>query len=262
MIGLFNGFVDYFRALGAINRHNLWRQAMIPGFVGLGVGILVFSVLGFVGGYLVDALFNGICGIYPQGWWGHDSLCNVTSWISESWIGEILGWLLSLILNVLMFRYIVIIALAPFLGGLSEQVELKETGALAAPMTGKETMSSIVRGLKIVFRNLFRELFWTLALTVVGLFVPGIGSLITTALIFLISSFYAGFGNMDAMLDRRRVSLSDSVAFARKNRGLSIGNGIPFLLLMFIPYLGWFLGPVLGIVAGTLSYLRKEGKAE
>ena len=71
-------------------------------------------------------------------------------------------------------------------------------------------------------------------------------------MIFLVQSYYAGFGNFDYYLERR-ATVKESVRYIRQKRGLVIGNGAGFMLLLLIPVLGLFLAPVMSTIAATKS---------
>ena len=93
----------------------------------------------------------------------------------------------------------------------------------------------------------------TIFLLIIGLipvFTP-----FTTALIFLLQSYYAGFGNMDFTLERH-FKFKESVRFVKKNRGLAIGNGIVFMLL-FLSVVGFLFALPLGTVSATIQSLKK-----
>ena len=55
----------------------------------------------------------------------------------------------------------------------------------------------------------------------------------------------------------RHLNIKESVDYIKSNRGLAIGNGLGFLLIMFIPIIGIAVGPVLSTVAGTLANVEK-----
>lgn len=258
MVGFFHAIGSYFRAIGFLSKNKLWSFAIIPGLVSVGVGVLVFIVLGSFADNLVDGFFSWLCDVYPPSWWLHDGICGVTEWLAGSWLGEIISWVLSLMLNLFIFRYIVMIVVPVFMGTLSEKVEENLSGKKVLGMNTVETLNSTLRGIRMALRNILREIIYVALISVGGLLLPGLGTLVSTGLAFVIQAFYAGFGNVDPVLDRRGKGVKDSVAYARGHRLWLTGNGTPFLLLILIPFLGWFLGPVLATVAGTMTYMKLE----
>ncbi len=111
-------------------------------------------------------------------------------------------------------------------------------------------MASTMRGLRISLGNLSKELIITVFLLLVSL-VPVIG-IASSILIFLLSSYYAGYGNLDYYMEHY-FNVSESKKFIKQNRGIALGNGVVFVLILSIPVLGWFLAPALGGIAATLS---------
>lgn len=223
---------------------------MIPGLISL---VLAGAIFG--GAYASsDALGAWVIQIYPFEW-GKDTF---------EWIAGGLSFLLIVLLTLLVFKYLVMIVVSPFMGTLSEKVESKITGQPAPSVSMGAMMSDMVRGIRIALRNLIRELFFVLLLTiagsVMGTLIPVVGAFIPAALIFLIQAYFVGFGNMDYLLERKRYGIKDSVGFNRRNKGLAMGNGTAFTLLLFIPILGWFLSPALGTVGATVEGLKRLEK--
>ena len=67
---------------------------------------------------------------------------------------------------------------------------------------------------------------------------------------------------MDYTLERH-FEYKKSVAFVRKHRGIAIGNGIVFILFLFIPIIGVILVLPLSVTAAstkTLELLNSEGE--
>lgn len=56
---------------------------------------------------------------------------------------------------------------------------------------------------------------------------------------------------MDYTLERH-FSYRESISFIKKHRGLAIGNGIGFLILLFIPVIGVILVLPLSVTSATI----------
>jgi CysZ protein len=105
-------------------------------------------------------------------------------------------------------------------------------------------------------RNLARELALTLLLLLLGL-IPVFGPF-SPILIFLVQSYYAGYGNMDYTMERH-FRIRETVHFVRKHRGLALGNGIVFMGLL-LTGLGFLIALPLGAVAATEETLKAISK--
>ena len=97
------------------------------------------------------------------------------------------------------------------------------------------------------------ELLITIPLLILSL-VPVL-NIITTVLIFLVQAYYAGFGNMDYTLERH-YGYSESIQFVKKNKGVAIGNGIIFIIMLIIPVIGVILVLPLSVTASTTETIR------
>ena len=110
----------------------------------------------------------------------------------------------------------------------------------------------------ITLRNIFREIGFTILLLLSGL-IPGLQPFVPAA-IFLVQSYYAGFGAMDYTLERY-YGVKQSASFVSANKALALGMGSAFLLLLFIPILGFILAPPL-ITAGSTPLVLERISAD
>ena len=164
-----------------------------------------------------------------------------------------------LALGLILFKNLVMAISSPFMSPLSERTEEILLGATSdVHFSASQMLSDLIRGLRIALRNIIRELFYTLLLFLVGL-IPFF-SPFAPIVIFLVQSYYAGFGNMDFTLERH-FKVRDSVRFVRSNRWLALGNGAFFILLLFTG-LGFIIVLPLGTVGAamvTVPRLNREG---
>ena len=122
----------------------------------------------------------------------------------------------------------------------------------------------LIRGIRINIRNLFKELFISILIIIGGFIVPFIGNIISTTLLFIIQAYYAGFGNIDYTLERH-FKYRESIRFVKRNRGIAIGNGLVFMLFLFIPVIGVIIVLPLSVTAAaieTVELLQVKPKSE
>ena len=146
--------------------------------------------------------------------------------------------------------YIVLAVMSPALAFISEMTEKKITGK-DYPFSGEQWMRDMVRGLVIVIRNLLIETGIIIAVFIIG-FIPVLGqifSLFGFIFLFIVSAYFYGFSFLDYCMERRKMSIRDSVHFIRKNKGLAISTGGIFAFCLMIP----LCGPVFGTFASIFS---------
>jgi len=240
--GMIEGVSTYTRAIKMLSEHKLWKYVILPGVVSV---ILTMAIIGFT------LAFAGNLGDLIVSWYPWE-----TGKAIFERIASILSAILLIALIVFLFKYLVMVIVAPFMGTLSEKVESILTGTPPPSVTPAQFVQDILRGLRIALRNIIREIIYTLFLLLLNV-VPVIGSIVSTVMIFLIQAYYAGFGNMDYTLERKRYTVKESVLFVREHRGLAIGNGAIFLLIFLVPVIGWFLAPAYGTIAATMNSLKR-----
>ncbi len=236
-----DGISSYLAAIRHVSRFRMWGYIILPGVFCVLIGMAVFGAAwGFsdeIGG-LIDNLWR---------WdWGKE--------VAET-AAQVFGGLLVLFLGLIIFKQLIMVLLAPFMSILSEKVENQLAGNSngGTKLSLRQVVSDILRGLRIALRNILRELLLTLFLLLLGL-IP-VFSIFTTALIFLLQAYYVGFGNMDYTLERH-FRYRDSVRFVKRNRGLAIGNGVVFLLMLF-SFVGFLFALPLGTVAATIETAKR-----
>ncbi|MFM2269921.1 MAG: hypothetical protein RL757_3362 [Bacteroidota bacterium] len=234
-------FRNYGRAWAMISALRLWRVAFIPGFISLILGGGIF----WLGWEWKDLFATWLGSFYPENWYG------------KAFIGTILkslGILLTFFGGFFTYKNLIIPISSPFLSIISARVEAKLT---EKPVEEPPFLEALTRGLSLTFRNLFKELFFTISLLLLG-FVPFL-TIFIAPLIFLVQSNYAGFGNMDFALERF-FNRQQSVSFVRAHRLMAVGNGAAFLALLFLPVLGLLIAPALSVAAATIGVVEKIKK--
>ncbi len=232
--GILSGLKTYTSSFGLVTKLGLWRYFAIP---------MVIS--------LITAMSIGLLA------WSFSD--NIGHWIEQIWpwetgklafyiFAEIVSALLIVVVGLVLYKHIIMALSAPFMSPISEKIEIHFKGK---SHTHRNTSFSqqLARGIRINMRNLGMELLLTLPILLLN-FIPLIGSLIATFLLFLMQAYYAGFGNMDYTLERH-FDYKESVDFVRTSRGEAIGNGIVFMLFLFIPIIGVILVLPLSVTAAT-----------
>ncbi len=240
------GLKSYGKAFDLAVRHNLWTFMLIPGVLSavffLGIAIAVYFIAGTVSETLVGLLPEWLAGGFL-----------------EVLFAVVIGILL-LLAGLFVVKYIVLIILSPVLSWLSEITEEKISGRKPSSMSPGEMLSDLWRAIRLNLRNLFIELLLTFALFIVS-FIPAIG-IFAPPVAWLVQSHYAGFGLADFTLERKRYSVSETVSWVGKNRDVTTGLGIGFMLISLVPVIGWFLAPVLGTIAATVVVLGELEEPE
>ena len=239
----FLGARTYSEAISMVSQHKLWKYIIIPGLISV---VICGLIIGFTWG-LKDDISIWIVDVYPFSW-GEQTISAIASWLSI---------LLVIVITLYAFKYLVMVIVGPFMGTLSEKVESIVTGKPAPNVSAVQIAKDIVRGLRIALRSIVRELFFTIIIILFFPFIPIVGTLLVPIATFFVQAYYAGFGNMDYSLERKRYNVRESVRFVRHYRWLSIGNGSIFVILFLIPVLGWFLAPAYGAVAATINVIPR-----
>lgn len=132
-------------------------------------------------------------------------------------------------------KYLVVALLSPLLAKLSEKTENILTGN-KYPWDFAQLVNDVRRAMRIIVRNLMWEYFFFLIILIVSF----IGWENPTSspvfyLTFVIGFYYYGFAFMDYINERRRLTMDQSIAFMRKNRGLAIVIGGVYSILILVP---------------------------
>ncbi|MDC8002436.1 EI24 domain-containing protein [Aureisphaera galaxeae] len=235
---IFRGIKAYSGTFKLISKLGLWKYFGIP----ILISLVTASLIGFAAWGWKDNIANLIDKIW------------VWEWGSETFhvIGEVIGVAVIVVIGFILYKHIVMALSAPFMSPVSEKIEAHLMG-VDHPHRNTTFSAQLWRGIRINVRNLLMELFFSIPILLLS-FIPVI-NLITSPLLFLVQSYYAGFGNMDYTLERH-YGYSESLRFVRKHSGIATGNGIIFMLMLFIPVLGIILVLPLSVTAATTETLK------
>jgi CysZ protein len=236
---MIKGIKAYFQASSIISELKLWKYFFIPVLI----SILTAIVIGVLAYSFSDSIGNAIASIWI--WeWGKETFQTISNF---------LGGMIIVSFGFLAFKHIVLALSAPFMGPVSEKIEMHLTGVDRLEKRSS-FMNLLSRGIRIAIRNLSRELVITGFILLCTL-IPGV-VLFSPILIFLVQAYFAGFGNMDYTLERH-FNYTNSVKFVKRNRGLATGNGIIFMLFLLIPVIGIILVLPYSVTAATTETVKQ-----
>lgn len=232
---------NYGKSIRLFTELKLWRYTLLPALLGLliGAGIIALAY------YLSDNVGAYIADLWPFGFW-EESIRSISN---------VIGGIIVGVLGFILYKHIVMALAAPFMTPISEKIEMHLTGKeLDITNTPQEFIGTILRASRINLRNIIFELLITLGLLIMSL-IPVLGWF-SAILIFFVGAFYAGFGNMDYTLERH-AGYKQSVAFVNKHRGVAVGNGTIFMLLLMIPIVGMCIALPFSTAAATINTVEK-----
>ncbi len=227
------GVLNYFEAIRLVSRLSLGRYFLYSGMIGLTIFFVMFVVV--KSSY--DSLSKVLDGVIP---WDVSFMSTLTDILSVGFISVVF---------FIIFKHLVLIFTAPVMSILSEKVELEMANSNLDPYRNKSVIRELARGLRISTRNLIRELSITVFLFILGLFpvfAIGVGPLV-----FLVQSYYAGFGNYDFWAERH-FDYRGTLDYMSGHKSKVTANGLIFLLMLSIPILGVIIAPPLATIAATV----------
>ena len=245
---ILSGIRAYFGTLKLISQLKLWQYFIIP----IVISVLTAMIIGFTAYGLSDNIGRFLAKIWV--WeWGKETFITITSFI---------GAIFLLVIGLILYKHIILALSAPFMSPVSEKIEIHINGSLRSNHRKTTFQEQLWRGIRINIRNLGKELLITLPILLLK-FIPVV-NIFSTILLFLVQAYYAGFGNMDYTLERH-FNYKESVNFVSKNKGVSIGNGIVFMLCLLIPVLGIIIVLPLSVTAAsvkTVELLNQEDERQ
>lgn len=216
----------------------MWPLLLVPGII---------SALYFPAVVLLSYFYGGSVALHVRDQWLPEILRRDVYVVVLTVVLAVLG----LYLGFVLFRNVVMILYSPVLGFLSRKTE-ERTGCVASgPLASGGLLKETVRAVAMSLTSLTLAL-GVFAFSLVLLIIPVAGEIGMLMLLPVSQMFLAGHGFVDPTLERRGFGVGESFRFAWRNRYRLLGCGCVFVVLTTVPLLGWFLGPTLGIIAGTL----------
>lgn len=243
---ILKGLEAYSGTFTLISKLKLWKYFAIP----IVISIVTALTIGITAYGLSDNIGRFISSIWPWDF-GKETFTSISTFI---------GAIVIIAIGLILYKHIIMALSAPFMSPVSEKIEAHLTGIEKHQHRNTTFGQQLWRGIRINLRNLGKELLITIPILMLKL-IPII-NIFSTVLLFLVQAYYAGFGNMDYTLERH-FKYGESVQFVRKYRGIAIGNGIVFILLLLLPVVGIVLVLPLSVTAAslkTVTLLKEEGR--
>lgn len=236
---ILKGLQAYTGAFALISKLKLWKYFAIP----IAISVITAAII-FISAYgLSDNIGRFIANIWPWDW-GSETFTTISTFI---------GAIIVIAIGLILYKHIIMAFSAPFMSPVSEKIEAHLTGVEKHHHRNTTFQEQLWRGIRINIRNLGKELLITLPILLLK-FIPVI-NIFSTALLFLVQAYYAGFGNMDYTLERH-FKYRESIQFVRRYRGVAIGNGIVFMLFLLIPVVGVILVLPMSVTASSLNTVQ------
>ncbi len=227
------------KAIGFISKEKLWTTFLLP----ILLNLIAFCTVSLVAWYYSKDLiqyFSNLLGADP----------------SSSWQGVIqfvLVVVIRMVVIVLFFklyRYIILIFYAPILAFVSEILQKKIT-QVDRPFNASQLVKDVWRGIKVALVNIGSELLLSLVLVVLSVFITPL-ALLLPFILFGVESYFYGFSMIDYRNEYWFFSARESRKFIKNRKGLAIGVGAMFNLILLIPLLGVLIAPMYGLTVAAL----------
>jgi CysZ protein len=240
---------SYFEAHRFIVKHRLWKWIIIPG--------VIYAVLFGVSMYFFGKSATAVIEYLT-------TATGLGNWIQKfqnSWLGflftltGVVLWLVLMLFYFSLYKYIWLIVGSPVFAYLSEKTESIIEGK-DFPFSFSQLMKDAWRGMKIALRNSLWQLVYIIALLLLTL-VPLVGWVVPLVSL-LVECYYYGFSMLDYSCERHKLSMTQSIDYIGRHRGLAIGNGLVFYFLHAILFVGWIFAPAYAVIAATLSLYKAD----
>ncbi|MEN9640113.1 MAG: hypothetical protein RLZZ262_1982 [Bacteroidota bacterium] len=257
----FDGFGSVMRAFQFVADNRLWPYYLVPLIIDF---VLSASLFVLIHGWSQE-LTQIICG-----WLGIDMATDLNTAGLWEWIKLASSYIIRFLVYVAItlcywsIRKNLIVALSsPIMSLLSDRTEEILSGQ-KTPFDGPQFVRDLVRSGLLALRNFFIECGVSIGIFLLSFLVSLIGgplALIAVPVLSLsglaVSSYYFGGSLIDYSLERRKLSIRETLDFNRRNKMSVIGIGAAFHVLLLIPFIGIALAIVLG-TTGATQWMVKE----
>lgn len=258
------GVGTWFESWGFIFRNRLTHFFIYPIIISILLGMGAVALIRKAVNFIMDLISPRLeYTSMPDGdWW--DRTKDVLSDISSYAISFIL-WIIAWYSFRKISKYLTLAIMSPVMALLSERTETILTGK-EYPFNGQQFVRDVVRGIGLAIRNFVVEIFLTVILLwgvnlFIAFFIPPLGVILSPVfaiLSFLVGAYFFGFSTIDYYNERKRLTFRESILSIRDSKGIAVGNGIIFSILMNVPFVGVTIATVTCTVAATLAMDREK----
>lgn len=193
--------------------------------------------------------------LFPQSW------SEAVGWVGVlvsalHWLIEVIAGILIAVLGLVVVLVLSSIVAAPFNDALSEAVERIATGESAPPFSFGHMVTDIVRTIRIELLKVLVYVAVVGPMFLASFLIPGLGQLISLVG-FALTAIYLGVDYLDWPAARRNWSVSDRVAFTRRQLPAVAGFGTGVWVLLFVPLVNLLFMPA-AVAGGTMLFLALQ----
>lgn len=245
------GISSHIRGLEFIARHNLWHYFLYP-------ALMLAALL--IGGYWSILQLSDWIVAHGMEYLGLNGTGSTDDWLGWlAFAGKlVVGFILKFFFFIIFatyVKYIVLIICSPVLALLSERIDEIVSGR-KYPFNFGQVVHDAFRGMLVALRNMALQTLIIVACFFIGL-IPVVGWL-TIPVLYVVSWYFLGFSMMDYTYERMRLTVRQGAAFTRRHKGIAIGNGFIFSMILLLPFIGVIIAPILSVVAATLAVLETK----
>jgi len=238
------GFSAYLKVIPLFSKLGLWKYLLLTAAISFGVLLLI--------GLLAYGAATAIMSIdWAVVFWGYKAL---------EYAAAVVAFVGVVALGVLLFKHLVLIATAPWMGMVAVKVgdylsESTHDVTLRPAKIPAERWTLIKRSIRLNGRLISYEMLLTIPLLIMGL-VPVL-NIVAVGLLIVVQSYFVGAGTLDFTLEER-YTYRESVAYFNNNRWLTIGIGLGFVLLLFTA-VGFLFAPAWSAAASAYAFHQRTG---
>lgn len=227
----FNGLKSVFSSIGAVG-------SVVGGwvyFLILGLCVVLMVGSGMLGGSLAGEVRSVV-----QAWF----VGTAASWLPDfastlvCGLSAIVTWVAVVFLMCLIGGAVILVVLSPLLSIISDKMWVAAGNDLPHD-SALSIVKSVGRGILVALLYAFCQIC-CLVLVFILSFIPVV-SVVAPVLSVIVYAFFYGISFSDYALERSGRSAGQSLHYAMEHKAFFIGVGLPFALLMLVPFIGSYV---------------------